>query len=93
MLAATLFGIGVGVALAILPHLLRPTFDNPVSLARSTGLPVLGSVSYLRKAADVLQTRREIRRLALACSALLVVGGVLTFFGNVGARAVQDLLA
>jgi polysaccharide chain length determinant protein (PEP-CTERM system associated) len=93
MLAATLFGMGVGVALAILPHLLRPTFDNPVSLARSTGLPVLGSVSYLRKAADVLQTRREIRRLALACSALLVVGGVLTFFGNVGARAVQDLLA
>jgi hypothetical protein len=93
MAAALVLGIGAGIAIALFPHLLRPSFDNTTSLARLTGLPVLGSIGLVRRPAAVIETRREIQRLAIACGALAVVGLVLVAFGNAGARAIQSLLA
>jgi hypothetical protein len=93
MAAALLAGIAAGIAIAVLPHLLRPTFDNTATLARVTGLPVLGSVSLVRRPEQAIETRREIQRLAIACGALFMVGLVLVAFGNAGARAIQSLLA
>jgi len=92
MAAALLLGLGAGVAVAVLPHLLRPTFDNTASLARHTGLPVLGAVGLVRRTAAASDTRREIQRFVLACMALVIVGLVLVVFGNAGARAIQSIL-
>lgn len=93
MLAALMAGIAAGVAIGIVPHLLQPTFNNTASLASLTGLPVLGSVSLLRRPVHAIETRREVQRLAIACAALVMVGLVLVAFGNAGARAIQSLLA
>lgn len=93
MAAALMFGIAAGVVIAIVPHLLRPTFNNTASLAAATGLPVLGSISVLRRPKDEPEMRREIQRIAIACAALVGVALVLVVFGNAGARAIQSLLA
>lgn len=93
MLAALMAGIAAGVVVGVIPHLLRPTFDNTEALSRFTGLPVLGSVSLLRRPTQGLETRREVTRLAVACSALVLVGFVLVLFGNAGARMLQSFLA
>jgi polysaccharide chain length determinant protein (PEP-CTERM system associated) len=93
MAAALFCGLAAGVAFALLPHFLRPTFDNTASLARLTGLPVLGAVSLLRRPAAALETRREVQRLAIVCAALVMVGVGLVAFGNASARAIQSLLA
>ena len=93
MAAALLAGIAAGIAIGVLPHLLQPTFNSTRSLAESTGLPVLGCVSLLRRPTQTLETRREVQRLAIACAALVMVGLVLVAFGNIGARAIQSILA
>jgi len=92
MAAVLMLGLGAGIAIGVLPHLLRPTFDNTAALARVTGLPVLGSVSLVRRPEQAIETRREVQRLAIACGALVVVALVLVAFGNAGARAIQSLL-
>lgn len=92
VIAALIFGVGAGVVLALLPHVLRPTIDNAATLEQLTGLPVLGSVSALRRPDEAIATNREIRRVALACGLLCAIGGALVVFGEAGARALQNLL-
>jgi polysaccharide chain length determinant protein (PEP-CTERM system associated) len=91
---AVLFaGVLFGVAVALVPQLLRPTFDNTKALANLTGLPVLGAVSLLPKPGAPLLLRREIRWVSLAAGALVVVATALLVIGDEGARAIQKLLA
>ena len=87
-----ILGVGAGIAFALLPHVLRPTFDNTNGLSRVTGLPVLGAVGRLRRPSDLIQTRQQINRLAIAGGLLVFVGAVFVLFGNAGARAIQNLL-
>jgi polysaccharide chain length determinant protein (PEP-CTERM system associated) len=93
MLLALMAGLGAGVVLALVPAVLRPTFDDPNSLSRSTGLPVLGSVSALRPAGHLDFVRLESRKVALACGALVAVGGAMVVFGGAGARLLRSLIA
>jgi polysaccharide chain length determinant protein (PEP-CTERM system associated) len=68
-------GIGLGIGVAYLLHLLRPVFNLPRALSEATGLPVLGVVSLARLA----QHQSTRRRSYLWCSAgllLLVVVGI-----------------
>lgn len=92
MAVALIAGLGAGIAFALLPHLIRPTFDNTGALSRLTGLEVLGSVGRVRRSTDSLETRREAQRLAIACGVLVIIGAALVLFGNAGARAIQQLL-
>ncbi len=93
MVMALLFGLGAGVAVAMLPQLLRPGFDDTEVLARDTGLPVLGAVSALRSAAQELQLRSEARRVVMASVALIAVGGAMVVLGGAGARFLRTLIA
>jgi polysaccharide chain length determinant protein (PEP-CTERM system associated) len=93
MVLALFAGLGAGVVLALVPAVVRPTFDDPNSLSRSTGLPVLGSVSALRPAGHLDFVRLESRKVALACGALLVVGGAMVVLGGTGARLLRSLIA
>jgi polysaccharide chain length determinant protein (PEP-CTERM system associated) len=92
-IAVLLVGILGGIVAALVPQWLRPTFDDTGTLARLTGLPVLGGVSLLEKAGAALQLRSEVRRLSLAASVLVILTAVLLVVGNAGARALQNLLA
>jgi polysaccharide chain length determinant protein (PEP-CTERM system associated) len=92
MLLALMAGLGAGVVLALVPAVLRPTFDDPSSLSRSTGLQVLGSVSALRPAGHLDFVRLESRKVAVACGALFVVGGAMVVFGGAGARLLRSLI-
>jgi len=88
-----LFGLLCGVAVALIPQFLRPTFDDPKTLSNLTGLPVLGAVSLIARPGAPLLLRREIRWVSLSAAALIVVAGLLLVVGDTGAHVIQKLLA
>lgn len=92
MLFGLVVGVGAGVALAVLPHLFRPTFNDTDSLARITQLPVLGSVSALRRQQDAAALPIEIRKLAVVVGALLATAIVLVLFGSSLSRALRSFI-
>jgi polysaccharide chain length determinant protein (PEP-CTERM system associated) len=69
MSGALLAALGAGVGLALLLNQLKPVFLSRGMLAAVTGLPVLGSISFVQRRED----NREPLLLGLACGALLVV--------------------
>jgi polysaccharide chain length determinant protein (PEP-CTERM system associated) len=93
VVAILVVGIGAGIAFALLPHILRPTFDSADALARIASRPVLGTVSALRKPNDDVRFRREIQQLAGAGVALVGLCAVLVVFGNTTARLISNLFA
>lgn len=88
-----LAGLLVGVGAALLPHFLKPTFDDTRTLTNLTGLPVLGAVSVLPKPGEPLVLRREIRWVSLAAGGLVAIAFILLVVGDSGARALHKLLA
>lgn len=69
MTGALLAGLAAGTALALLLNQLKPVFLSRAMLGAATGLPVLGSISFVQHRAD----RSEPMLLGIACGALLVV--------------------
>ncbi|MEZ5459326.1 MAG: GNVR domain-containing protein, partial [Steroidobacteraceae bacterium] len=92
MLFGLVVGVGAGVGLAILPSLFRPTFNNPDALAKATQLPVLGSVSALRRPQEVAALPVEIRKMVVVAGALLGAAVVLVLFGSSISRAFRSLI-
>jgi polysaccharide chain length determinant protein (PEP-CTERM system associated) len=86
-------GLAAGIGTALVPFLLRPTFDDSEALTRRTGLPVLGSVSALEPPQHLAFVETETRRVALAGGALVAVGALVIFFGDAGARLLRSLIA
>lgn len=92
-LIVLLVGIVGGIAVALVPQFIRPTFDDSKTLAHLTGLPVLGTVSLLQKPGAALQMRGDIRWLSVAGAALVIVAAVVLVLGDAGARVIQNFLA
>lgn len=93
MMLVVLGGLAAGVAAALLPFVLRPTFDDSGSLTRRTGLPVLGAVSALLPPQHGAFVQSEARRVAFAGATLLAVGAVMIVFGGTAARLLRSLMA
>ncbi len=69
----TLLAIGAGLGAAVLLTWMQKTFTQTAELQSAFGLPVLGALSEIRSQAVVNERRRDVRRLALAGAALLIV--------------------
>jgi capsular polysaccharide biosynthesis protein len=69
MTGALLAAVAVGAGLALLLNQLKPVFLSRGMLAAVTGLPVLGSISFVQPRRE----RRDPLLLGMACGALLVV--------------------
>jgi polysaccharide chain length determinant protein (PEP-CTERM system associated) len=93
IIAGLVAGILIGVMVALGRHLLSPTFDETGSLARETGLPVLGAISRVKATTEDALTVQSDRRLVMAGVALGVLSAVLFMFSNTGARLIHHLLA
>jgi polysaccharide chain length determinant protein (PEP-CTERM system associated) len=93
MLGVLVVACAVGGGVAFLRHRLQPVFSDGRSVARFTGLPVLGVVSmtWLDKRQAML--RGEYMRYAAAFTMLLVVFVVAYAFKRPAARFVQDFLS
>lgn len=71
-----LVGIGAGVSLPIAVEMVRATFSSAVRL-RSLGLPVIGSVTYVRRAGGSRGFIAGAAGVIVTASALLVVYGAI----------------
>jgi polysaccharide chain length determinant protein (PEP-CTERM system associated) len=90
--AVLVMAVGAGLALALLPQLLRPTVDDVAAL-ESLGRPVLGAVSAVRTAADALNWKQQVRKVALNGAGLVALAGLLVVFGGAAGRMLRGLLA
>jgi hypothetical protein len=87
LVLAVLFGsIGAGGAIAFLLHTLRPVYTSVKSLAESTGLTVLGSVSMAWLERHTHLRRRSYFRYAVAIGGLFVIGAVVLQLNRMGFR-------
>lgn len=79
--AMSLFGgLGAGLGLAFLLSQVRPVFDNRRTLSEITGLPVLGTVSWVLTPIERTRARIGLAGFVMASAILLVVfGGVVMF--------------
>ena len=80
--AVLLLGIGTGGGLGFLVSELRPVFHNRRDLNAATGLPVLGTVSFVRNAQQRVADRTEWLLFSLFSGLLvLAFGGVVALGG------------
>jgi len=74
-LGAMLLSLAVGLAVAYALELVYPTFSTPRQLQDLVRRPVIGTVSIYPSAELLTAQRRDLKRVALAVGALLVVQG------------------
>jgi len=88
LVVALLAGFGV----ALLPHLIVPTFDDVGTLQRALGRPVLGVISDLGSDSRRVSQRQQIRHVVLASALLAAVTLLLMAVGSSGARVLQGMM-
>lgn len=75
--AVFIFALGAGGGLALLLSLIKPVISTRATLARVTGLPVLGAVMQIRTPADKRKTLlNNMVFVALLCGLVLVFAGI-----------------
>ncbi len=81
-----------GMGIAFLMALLKPVFVDPRSLARATGLPVLGVISLIETAAEI--RRKRLGQLAFSLVILLWVGAFVgvNFIEGVDSEVIKTLV-
>ena len=93
IIAGLLGAIGLGLALAVLPFLIKPTFDDADSVERKLGLPVLGTVSAMREVGERASELASGRKVVFAMLALVTIAGLLVVFGGAGSNLLRGLIS
>jgi polysaccharide chain length determinant protein (PEP-CTERM system associated) len=85
--------LAAGLATALLPQLLAPTFDDTKSVERSLGLAVIGSVSAIRDSTYQALSAVQRRQAIVAVGSLVALGLLLVVLGNHGSRLLRGLIS
>lgn len=75
-----LAGLGAGAGVAFARSQLAATFATTQQLAKASGLPVLGAISYVVTEAGRIEERRNLRRFAMAAAGLPIGFAALLAF-------------
>jgi hypothetical protein len=82
MTAVLIGGLVIGIVLAFVLYLLRPTFDSARTVMEVLGRPVLGGVSMIHNREWSARHRQALIAYGIAgIGLLLLYGGVLTVSG------------
>lgn len=92
MAVVLVLGLFGGVVAALVPAVMHPTFSDPATLSRVTELPVLGSVSAIRPEGHGAVLALQVRRIATAAGALLVMGVAFIALGGKLAQFLWGLI-
>ncbi len=79
ILAVCLLAAGAGGAAAFGLTLLDKSYPQASELQTAFGLPVLGALSETPSSAIFAERKKDLMRLAVACSTLVVVGGLYAY--------------
>jgi polysaccharide chain length determinant protein (PEP-CTERM system associated) len=82
LVATIMFAIGAGGVVAFALNQLKPVFYNRRALARISGIPVLGSVSMIMSADEVISRKRSTVAWVGSNLALLVAGVAVILFSG-----------
>ncbi len=93
VLGVLIGGLGAGIAWGLLRQIVHPTFTSAQSLARATGLTVVGVISAAIAPEARARDRRDGFRVAFTAATLVVAAVVLAVTSNTVFRLVQGLLA
>lgn len=93
MSAVLMLAVGVGIAIAFLLNLLKPTFIGNRSVTEVLGIPVLSSVSLLQTDTQRRKERMDHYALQVAAGFLLVAFVVLTRFAESGSQWIRQISA
>lgn len=92
IIAGLMAAIGAGLALALLPQFIAPTFGDTKTLERKIGLPVIGFVSAVKTDSQRVQERSSSRRAAFSGIALVALAVVLATLGPLGMQLLRNLI-
>ncbi len=90
--AATVFAVGLGVGLAFLLQQLFPVFNSRRELREATGLPVLGTISFVQSAAERAAAKRRTVLFAMAGVALPIALAVAVVVQEPARQAIVHVL-
>lgn len=92
LVAVLIFALGAGAIVAFALNELKPVFYNRHTLARVSGLPVLGNVSMIMSTEEVWARRRRTIAWVGANLALLVMGVVVVVAADPISEAMRNLI-
>ena len=80
IIAVLALAAGAGAGVAFILTLLDKSYTQESELRDAFGLPVLGGVSETSSELVAVARRRDLKRLALACCSLVLIGAAYSYF-------------
>lgn len=91
VIAGLIAALAAGAAVALLPYLFAPTFDNTATLERKMRLQAIGSVSEIKNEPERAQELLDMRLASISLAVLVALGSLLALVGPMSITFLRNL--